>query len=427
MCDERIFGGLAIRLPSLQPSYGDTVAQRSKGKHLASNALRYEVGPAQGNAWSPGTASARPHAAAVKELSWSSCATPDFIDVWDALAQRSAEPNPFHESWFLLPSLRALDSAASVSLLVVRGQGELAGIMPIRREARYYGKPLPHLANWIHPNSFLGTPLVADGLEHAFWRGLLKWSDQTSGQGLFLHLAGLPLHGKLHDALRDVLQEQARRSGIVYRESRAMLATDQTPDEFFHASMSSKARSELRRKQARLGEMGKLAFEWHFDSAGIEQWSDQFLALEASGWKGASKTALASCPQTAALFREAMAGCAARGKLQRLSLKLDGRPIAMLTSFLSSPGAFGFKIAFDEEFSRYSPGVLLQRENLRILERGDIAWSDSCAGADNKMISQLWPQRREIGRISIAIGGRLRRALFTGLLSAELRRNSSRT
>jgi hypothetical protein len=172
--------------------------------------------------------------------------------------------------------------------------------------------------------------------------------------------------------------------------------------------------------------MGRLAFEWQFDSAGIEQWADRFLALEASGWKGESRSALASSPQTAALFREALAGGAARGKLLRLSLTLDGRPIAMLTSFLSAPGAFGFKIAFDEEFSRYSPGVLLQRENLRILERDDIAWSDSCAGPDNKMISQLWPQRREIGRISIAIGGRLRRALFAGLLGAELRSNATK-
>lgn len=390
---------------------------------MARNALRYGPEAAQATPWDlAGTQSA----SSIEELSWSACTAPDFVHAWDELALRAAEPNPFHESWFLLASLRALDPEGTVSLLVVREQGVLAGILPIRREAWYYGKPVPHLANWVHPNSFLGAPLVARGCEQAFWRGLLEWADRTSEQGLFLHLAGTPLHGRLHDALQQVLDEQDRRSGVVWREERAILATDQSPEEFFNASTSSKARSELRRKQARLGEMGELAFEWHFDSAGIEQWSEQFLALEASGWKGESGTALGSSPQTAALFCEAMAGAAQRGRLQRLSMTLDGRPLAMLTSFLSAPGAFGFKIAFDEHFSRYSPGVLLQRENLGILEREDIAWSDSCAGADNKMISQLWPQRREIGRISIAIGGGLRRTLFSGLLSAELRRQSTR-
>ena len=260
---------------------------------MASNALCYGSEPAQGHGWrlAAGTAGV-----AVKELSWSSCTSPEFVATWDALARRAAEPNPFHESWFLLPALRALDRAESVSLLVVRSQGEIAGIMPIRREARYYGKPLPHLASWMHPNSFLGTPLVASGIEHAFWRGLLRWADRTGGRGLFLHLTGLPLHGTLHDALLDVLEEQGRQWGVVWRENRATMETAQAPQEFFDQATSSKVRSELRRKHARLSELGALAFAWHFDDAGIDKWSEQFLALEESGWKGQSHTALASSP-----------------------------------------------------------------------------------------------------------------------------------
>jgi CelD/BcsL family acetyltransferase involved in cellulose biosynthesis len=416
----RLFANRVVRL------FAASATRRgSKDKHLASNALFDAAAARQGHAPRVAAAASAPEAS-LSELAWTNCCTPDFIAAWDDLALRAAEPNPFHESWFLLASLQALDTDGSVSLLVFRQQGALAGLLPVRRETRYYGKPIRHLANWTHPNCFLGAPLVAAGSEHAFWHGLVDWADRTSKPGLFLHLSGIPLHGRLHEALKQVLEQQGRRSGVVYREERAILATEQTPEQFFDASTSAKARSELRRKQARLGEMGALSFEWHFDDAGIAQWSEQFLALEASGWKGESGTAIASNPETAGLFREAMAGSARRGRLQRLAMKLDGRPLAMLTSFLAAPGAFGFKIAFDEQFARFSPGVLLQKENLRILDREDIAWSDSCAGADNKMISQLWPQRREIGRISIAIGGGLRRTLFAGFLNAELRRNSTR-
>jgi hypothetical protein len=118
-----------------------------------------------------------------------------------------------------------------------------------------------------------------------------------------------------------------------------------------------------------------------------------------------------------------MEGAARRGRLERLTLTLDARPLAMLATFQAPPGAFSYKTAFDERFARFSPGVLLQRENLAVLERQDIAWSDSCASADHPMIDHLWRERRPIGRLSIAIGGRLRRSVFRQFVRAETARN----
>ena len=110
------------------------------------------------------------------------------------------------------------------------------------------------------------------------------------------------------------------------------------------------------------------------------------------------------------------------GKLERLTLTLGREPIAMLATFLTPPGAFSYKTAFDERYARFSPGVLLQHENLEILADRSIAWSDSCASADHPMIDHIWRERRPVGRISIAVGGKLRRALFARLLRAELGR-----
>ena len=94
----------------------------------------------------------------------------------------------------------------------------------------------------------------------------------------------------------------------------------------------------------------------------------------------------------------------------------------MLASFLAPPVAFSFKTAFDEAYSRFSPGVLLQRENLEMLARPDIEACDSCAAADHPMIDQIWRERRAVGRLSIAIGGQARRLLFAQLAKAELAR-----
>ena len=115
-------------------------------------------------------------------------------------------------------------------------------------------------------------------------------------------------------------------------------------------------------------------------------------------------------PATEAFFRDALAGAQARGRLQIVALDLDGTPIAMLVNFITAPGAYSYKTAFDEAYARFSPGMLLQLENLALLERGDVHWADSCAVEGHPMIERLWRDGRRMVSCNIAIGGPLRRA-----------------
>lgn len=344
---------------------------------------------------------------------------PQALAGWDALADRASMPNPFYESWYLLPSLRVLSPRGEVILLCMEVDGVLSGLLPVRREAVYYSYPFPNLRGWTHPNCFLGAPLVAKGCETAFWRALFDWADENAGMALFLHLSHMPLDGPLHDGLREVLAEQQREAALVRSEERAFLESDLSSGAYFEAALKPKRRSELERKRRRLSELGEFAVTRQDDASDIDEWTRRFLALEMASWKGCAGSALACNPANEALFREALAGAAACGRLERLELTIDRKPVAMMTTFLAPPGAFGFKTAFDEEFARFSPGVLLQRENLAILERAGIDWCDSCAAQDHPMIDHFWRERRTIGRMSVAIGGRLRRAGFAAIAGAE--------
>lgn len=347
------------------------------------------------------------------------------VAAWDALAAKASEPNPFFESWYLLPSLRHLPGARDVRILRFEQDGKLAGLLPLVRAPRYYRWPVPHLASWLHANAFCGAPLVRTGSEQEFWTALLTWADSHAGIGLFLHLRGIPLQSSLQSALNEVLARQGRESAVVHRETRALLRSDLGADAYWEASLSGKKRKELRRQASRLAEEGAVTFERRADADGLPEWAEAFLALEAAGWKGRAGSALASDAATAALFRESMLGAAQRGRLERLALRLDGKPIAMLANFTAPPGSFSYKTAFAEDYARFSPGVLLQRENLAILDHPDIAWTDSCASADHPMIDHIWRERRVIGRLSIAIGGPLRRALFHHFVRAETARSPS--
>ncbi|WP_374406008.1 GNAT family N-acetyltransferase [Pelagerythrobacter sp.] len=345
---------------------------------------------------------------------------------WDDLARSASEPNPFCESWNLLPALAAF-ARRPVDLLTLRIDGMLCALMPLARSGSYYGYPIRHMANWSHDNLFVGSPLVRHGCEQAFWRALLVWADTHSKGALFLHLDRLAEDGPLFAALSRIAAEETREWAVVQREERALLHSDLAPEAYFECSISSKKRKELRRQHKRLSEEGEVRFERQADADGLDGWIDAFFALEAAGWKGRNGSALANDPHTRDWFGQTLRGAAAQGRLERLTLSLDSAPIAMLANFIAPPGAFSFKTAYDEGYARYSPGVLLQRENLDLLARGDIAWCDSCAAADHPMIERIWREKRAMVRVNVAIGGRLRRALFHHMLRAETARRSRRS
>jgi hypothetical protein len=82
----------------------------------------------------------------------------------------------------------------------------------------------------------------------------------------------------------------------------------------------------------------------------------------------------------------------------------------MLVSFHAPPGAFSYKIAFDEDFARFSPGVLIEIENLRLLARPGFGWMDSCAMDKHPMIDRLWSARRSVVRLTVPLAGARRGA-----------------
>lgn len=349
---------------------------------------------------------------------------PRFVGAWQELAKTASEPNPFFEPWFLIPSLEAFGSEG-IFLLAMESEGTLTGLVPLGRTPSYYGYPVPHAATWLHANAFYGAPLVAEGFERSFWRALFAHLDAEPGLALFAHLPHLDETAPLNAALSVVLTEDQRETATVHRHERALLASSLSPDDYLAQSLSKKHVKELRRKYRRLAEQGDLTFERRDDAFAIDEWIAEFLALEAAGWKGDAGSALASDGKTGKFSAEALRRAAHAGRLERITLRLGGKPIAMLSSFVCPPGSFGFKTAFDERYSTYSPGMQLQIENLAVLEREDVNWSDSCAAEGHPMIDRLWTERRTLVTRNVAIGGKLRRALFRSLMRFETRRRST--
>ena len=351
---------------------------------------------------------------------------------WADLTAHASEPNCFAEHWFIAASLATLGRAAGVRIVEVRRGADLIGVIAMAVADNYGRAPARNIQNWVHHQMFLGAPLVRKNEEKAFWGAILRLLDEADWAPNFLHVSGLASQGPVHEGLRAAASALGRAAPIVHRESRALLESKLDPAAYYEQAVRPKKRKEIRRLRNRLAELGTLSSRCLDDEAELDSWCDSFLVLERAGWKGKEGSALACAAETEGFFRQALAAAWEKGALQFRRLDLDGRPIAMLVNFLSPPGSFSFKTAFDEAFAQYSPGVLIQLDNLAILERPEIGWMDSCACEHHPMIDSLWRERREIVRVTIRLKGfrctivfAVCRALETGW--AALRRTAGRS
>lgn len=353
-------------------------------------------------------------------------ATPDVG--WQQIVARPSEPNSFAEPWFVRASVENLECPPDLRVVAVREEGQLIGLMPVHAVRKYGRMPVRHVENWVHYNAFFGAPMIRRGFEPLFWARALALIESEADAPPFVHIVGLDGDGPIAAALL-----RARRgAAIVHRIRRAKLQSPLSPADYYETNVRKKKRKEIGRLKARLAELGSVTYRRLELREDIAAWVDAFLTLEASGWKGsdAKGAALARDPQTAAFLRDAIAGAFDAGRLDLIRLDLDGRAIAMLINFLSPPGSYSFKVAYDEEYARFSPGVLIELENLNILDRPGIGWMDSCAVEGHPMIESLWAERRDIVRITVPLRGKRNRVIFTACralerASAQVRRIAS--
>ena len=353
--------------------------------------------------------------------------TAELVEDWAALAEVAAEPNSYAEPWFVIAALETLGAARQLRFVEVRRGAELIGLIPLAIERPYGRTRVSFVQNWRHNHQFLGTPLIRLGEVQAFWTALLQVLDRADWAPNFLHLRRIVEDGPVHQGLVAAAAELGRGCAVVHRETRALLEGVTDAQSYYRAAVRPKKRKELRRLRHRLEELGEVRVRTLSAGEPLDPWCDAFLALEASGWKGEEGSALACDPATAAFFRRTVAAARAAGKLQFVRLDVDRRAIAMLVNFLAPPGGFSFKTAFDPAYARFSPGVLIQLENLRLAEEARLAWMDSCAAEQHPMIDSLWTARRRTVRVTVRLAGLRRgtvyaicRALEGG--SAALRR-----
>jgi CelD/BcsL family acetyltransferase involved in cellulose biosynthesis len=318
---------------------------------------------------------------------------------WQDLADAAAEPNAFYEPWALLPAIDAYRAGANLEVLVAstvqHGQRSLCGLFPIA-----YRRGRAEL--WKHRSCYLSTPLLRRGFAGAALRCLFDHLERRTG---LVRLDDVPGDGPFKTALVDELNRRIWPSLVPHWYTRALFQRAASAEHFLSGALNGKRRKELRRQRTRLAEQGRLEVcELHHDE-NPAPWIAEFLELEAKGWKGRSEVAAAHHPGDRSYLEEMTARAHRRGRLLMMALRLDGKAIALKHNLLAGDGSFAFKITFDESFARYSPGVLLELDNIERLHRQPgLRWMDSCAAPNRFMINHLWPARRQMQTVFFSTG-----------------------
>jgi hypothetical protein len=314
---------------------------------------------------------------------------------WRALFVEAVEPNPFLGSDFLLPlaRLRGGRIHAAVAWRQAGSGRAMAGLIAY--------VPTPGLPFWhppllrALPDSYVSnaTPLLAAGGVSATAAGLAA-GLAAAHPGAVLVLDALRLEGPVASAFT-AAGGASLTTGV---HARAALRAGEPSAAHLARGSSEKLRG-LRRREKRLAEAGRVETRTLWGAAAAEA-VDAFLALEAQGWKGRQRTALASRPADLAFARAALSGTAP--SIAADLMTVDGRPVAAAVHLVAGEEAAAFKAAYDETWSKASPGVLLDLHTLRMtLDSGRLALMDS-ATAPGHPLEELWRDRLAFGRVLVA-------------------------
>jgi CelD/BcsL family acetyltransferase involved in cellulose biosynthesis len=321
---------------------------------------------------------------------------------WESLAAEAAQPNPFYEHWMLLPALAAY-GGGELRCFAVWQDGMLTGLFPMRFARRYRGLPIGVLSTWRHRNMMIGTPLVR---------------EKTAPQCIAAFLASIPAplvefeliptDGVFYAALTEAASPASCTWFVRDAYARAVLDRDRDPRTRFNSNL----KNNLRRWEKGLRAAGELKPVRLQAGDDVARWAADFMALEASGWKGTAGTALSCREDDRRFVAEVLPEAHRRGRLRISGLDLAGRALARHIMLVAGDGGFTFKIAYDEAFAHFAPGIVGEVENVRqFMETPGPRWLDSNTAPESKNYARVWKERRTLQTIAIGLRAMGRLAL----------------
>ena len=332
----------------------------------------------------------------------------DLQEEFDFLGNRAMEPNVFFSGRFLAPAMPRLDER-QIRIALIRdtgnGRSRLRLLMPFSVEKPGFAVGPSIVRVWSNPFGPLGTPLVdAEEAAETLDNMLDAMGRRQSGLPPIIVFPDVRLNGAFATMLKAIALGRNLPIDTTGQFQRPMLQSFQDGETYLKHAVSKEHLREMNRQWRQLESLGKLTYTVSRQPSEIRWRMEEFLALEASGWKGAKRTAMIVDRYRAAFARESITNLAESDAVRIHTLDLDGKAIAAMVVFLMNGEAYTWKTAYNETYGRYSPGKLLvARLTEWHLDDANILRTDSCGVPDHPIMSRLWEEREEMGTLVVGL------------------------
>ncbi len=332
----------------------------------------------------------------------------DLQDELEHLTYRVMEANVFFAPRFLAPAMPRLEER-QIRLAVIRDEDErrsrLRMLFPYSVEKPGFSVGPSIMRVWSNPFGPLGTPLVdAEGAAETLDNLLDAIGRPEAKLPGIIVFPDLRLEGRFSQLARAVAIGRDLPLTVTNTYERPMLESLEDGESYLRGALNKNHLREMRRQFRLLSELGSVTYNVARQPDEIRVRMEEFLALEASGWKGRKRSAMVNDRLRAAFAREAITNLAEADQVRIHTLDLDGRAIASMVVFIMAGEAYTWKTAFDETYARYSPGKLLVADLTEWhLDDANIQRTDSCAMPDHPIMARFWKEREAMGTLVVGL------------------------
>jgi hypothetical protein len=332
----------------------------------------------------------------------------DLQEELEFLSHRAMEPNIFFSARMLAPAMPRVEDK-QVRFALIRDETEASSrlrlLMPFTVEKPGFSVGVPIIRAWANPFGPLGTPLVdAEDAAETIDNLLEALASREARLPSVLVVPDVRLNGRFSHLAKAIAISRDLPVTITDPFRRPMLESALEGEAYLKKSVSPHHWREMRRQWRHLERLGSLTYSVARQPEEVRLRMEEFLALEAKGWKGRKRSALVSDRYRAAFAREAITNLAEVDAVRIHTIDFDGRAIASIVVFLMAGEAYTWKTAYDEDFRQYSPGKLLIMQLTGWhLDDANIVRTDSCAVPDHPIMSRLWEEREEMGTLVIGL------------------------
>lgn len=280
-------------------------------------------------------------------------------DEWTRLADEQEKPTLLQYPDYYQSYVETLGAGQeSFKLVAIYLDAKIVGLLPCCFKMRsVMGRQLRFLEFPETPNPRHDI-LFSPDISHSDLIAILQKKLRSPFEWDVMRLAGVPEESRLV-----ANGNNSRQAYSLYRQTELNNYLDVTEGDYLKTHVSSKFRYNLRRAAKRLADLGECTYVTVDSFPLLEQAYQDFLDLEASGWKSqrGGRRAIKLHAEQVAFYADLMRRFAVAGDCHIHLLRLGDTPIAASFAVRKRDTVYSLKSGYDESFAKIVPGNLLRQ------------------------------------------------------------------